>query len=230
MLQCSVKAREASQQLAKVWPSKPFQPRRPQERQWCRALPQQQAQPRGSKIGPVGVSAHSQPAFARSQRGGWHPRGGGRVNPRLQDRSAEGGTQEEVADRALVALARPLVSERSLSSPEKPRRLLTHPYTVPQLLFWQQCTNDIWVRKTIFTGKPGSVCALAEGILPQHSFSIQLHGALDPGQKGADLGVDHRVVLLGTAVPPGDQAMHLVIADQGAPRVTLRVRDTKKTY
>ncbi|MGH0157485.1 UNVERIFIED_CONTAM: hypothetical protein FKN15_033734 [Acipenser sinensis] len=33
MLQRSVKAREASQQLAKMWTSKPFQPRRPQEHQ-----------------------------------------------------------------------------------------------------------------------------------------------------------------------------------------------------
>ncbi|MGH0160069.1 UNVERIFIED_CONTAM: hypothetical protein FKN15_053968 [Acipenser sinensis] len=65
------------------------------------------------------------------------------ANPRLQDRSVEGGALEEVADRVLVALARPLVSERSLSSPEKPRQPLTHPYTVPQLLFWQQCTSDI---------------------------------------------------------------------------------------
>ncbi|MGH0118131.1 UNVERIFIED_CONTAM: hypothetical protein FKN15_044433 [Acipenser sinensis] len=48
MLQRSVKAREASQQLAKMWPSKPFQPRRPQERQWRRAPPQQQAQSRGT--------------------------------------------------------------------------------------------------------------------------------------------------------------------------------------
>ncbi|MGH0170524.1 UNVERIFIED_CONTAM: hypothetical protein FKN15_002728 [Acipenser sinensis] len=61
----------------------------------------------------------------------------------LGDRSAQGGALEEVADHALVALARPLVSERSLSSPEKPRQPLTHPYTVPQLLFWQQCTSDI---------------------------------------------------------------------------------------
>ena len=51
-----------------------------------------------------------------------------------------------------MALARPLVSERSLNGPEKPRQPLTHPYTVPQLLFWQQCTSDIWVRKTILTG------------------------------------------------------------------------------
>ncbi|MGH0131989.1 UNVERIFIED_CONTAM: hypothetical protein FKN15_078291 [Acipenser sinensis] len=82
MLQRSVKAREASQQLAKMWPSKPFQPRRPQERQWRRAPPQQQAQPRGSKTAPSGVSARGQPAFARPQRGGWRPRGGGRPRPR----------------------------------------------------------------------------------------------------------------------------------------------------
>ncbi|MGH0122222.1 UNVERIFIED_CONTAM: hypothetical protein FKN15_017546 [Acipenser sinensis] len=73
MLQRSVKACEASQQLAKMWPSKPFQPRRPQERQWRKAPPQQQAQPQGSKTAPSGVSARGQPAFARPQRGGWRP-------------------------------------------------------------------------------------------------------------------------------------------------------------
>ncbi|MGH0137256.1 UNVERIFIED_CONTAM: hypothetical protein FKN15_013257 [Acipenser sinensis] len=82
MLQRSVKAREASQQLAKMWPSKPFQPRRPQERQWRRAPPQQQAQSRGSKTAPSGVSARGQPAFVRPQRGGWRPRGGGKPRPR----------------------------------------------------------------------------------------------------------------------------------------------------
>ena len=51
-----------------------------------------------------------------------------------------------------MALARPLVSEYSQSSPEASRQLLAHPYTVPQLQSWQQCTNDIWVRKTILTG------------------------------------------------------------------------------
>lgn len=44
------------------------------------------------------------------------------------------------------------MSEHSQSSPEASRQLLAHPYTVPQLQFWQQCTNDIWVRKTISTG------------------------------------------------------------------------------
>ncbi|MGH0176357.1 UNVERIFIED_CONTAM: hypothetical protein FKN15_072844 [Acipenser sinensis] len=82
MLQRSVKAHEASQQLAKMWPSKRFQPRRPQERQWCRAPPQQQAQSRGSKTAPSGVSTCSQPAFARPQRGGWCPRGDGKPCPR----------------------------------------------------------------------------------------------------------------------------------------------------
>ncbi|MGH0155246.1 UNVERIFIED_CONTAM: hypothetical protein FKN15_063632 [Acipenser sinensis] len=82
MLQRSVKAREASQQLAKMWPSKPFQPRLPQERQWCRAPPQQQAQSRGSMTAPSGVSARGQPAFVRPQRGGWRPRGGGKPRPR----------------------------------------------------------------------------------------------------------------------------------------------------
>ncbi|MGH0174197.1 UNVERIFIED_CONTAM: hypothetical protein FKN15_070557 [Acipenser sinensis] len=75
-------AREASQQLAKMWPSKPFQPRRPQERQWRRAPPQQQAQSRGSMTAPSGVSARGQPAFARPKRGGRRPRGGGKPRPR----------------------------------------------------------------------------------------------------------------------------------------------------
>ncbi|MGH0118806.1 UNVERIFIED_CONTAM: hypothetical protein FKN15_056193 [Acipenser sinensis] len=82
MLQRCAKAREASQQLAKMWPSKPFQPRRPQERQWRRAPPQQQAQSRGSMTAPSGVSARGQPAFVRPQRGGWRPRGGGKPRPR----------------------------------------------------------------------------------------------------------------------------------------------------
>ncbi|MGH0150009.1 UNVERIFIED_CONTAM: hypothetical protein FKN15_026354 [Acipenser sinensis] len=81
MLQRSVKACEALQQLAKMWPNKPFQPRRPQERQWHRAPPQQQAQPRGNKTSPSGPSARGQPASVRPQRGGWHPRGGGRPRP-----------------------------------------------------------------------------------------------------------------------------------------------------
>ncbi|MGH0140453.1 UNVERIFIED_CONTAM: hypothetical protein FKN15_074333 [Acipenser sinensis] len=65
-----------------MWPSKPFQPRRPQERQWRRAPPQQQAQSRGSMTAPSGVSARGQPAFVRPQRGGWRPRGGGKPRPR----------------------------------------------------------------------------------------------------------------------------------------------------
>ncbi|MGH0173531.1 UNVERIFIED_CONTAM: hypothetical protein FKN15_065784 [Acipenser sinensis] len=47
MLQRSVKAREASQQMAKMWPHKPFQPRRHQEHQWHRAPPQRQTRPGG---------------------------------------------------------------------------------------------------------------------------------------------------------------------------------------
>ncbi|MGH0132894.1 UNVERIFIED_CONTAM: hypothetical protein FKN15_012475 [Acipenser sinensis] len=39
ILQRSVKTREASQQMAKMWPHKPFQPRRQQEHQWRRAPP-----------------------------------------------------------------------------------------------------------------------------------------------------------------------------------------------
>ncbi|XP_058859428.1 zona pellucida sperm-binding protein 3-like [Acipenser ruthenus] len=48
MLQRSVKAQEASQKMTKMWPNKPFQPKRSQEHQWRRTPPQQQAQPRGN--------------------------------------------------------------------------------------------------------------------------------------------------------------------------------------
>ncbi|MGH0136508.1 UNVERIFIED_CONTAM: hypothetical protein FKN15_017353 [Acipenser sinensis] len=44
MLQHSAKAREASQQMARMWPNKPFQPKRPQEHQWHRTPPQQQSE------------------------------------------------------------------------------------------------------------------------------------------------------------------------------------------
>ncbi|MGH0137128.1 UNVERIFIED_CONTAM: hypothetical protein FKN15_015824 [Acipenser sinensis] len=46
LLQRSVKAREASQQMARMWPNKPLQPKRPQDHQWPRTPPEQQAQPR----------------------------------------------------------------------------------------------------------------------------------------------------------------------------------------
>ncbi|MGH0165788.1 UNVERIFIED_CONTAM: hypothetical protein FKN15_055387 [Acipenser sinensis] len=82
MLQRSVKAREASQQMAKMWPHKPFQPRRHQEHQWHRAPPQRQTRPGGTKTSPSATAARSQPHFSRPQRGGWRPRGGGRPRPR----------------------------------------------------------------------------------------------------------------------------------------------------
>ncbi|MGH0150824.1 UNVERIFIED_CONTAM: hypothetical protein FKN15_018700 [Acipenser sinensis] len=108
MLQRSVKAREASQQLAKMWPSKPFQPRRPQERQWRRAPPQQQAQSRGSMTAPSGVSARGQPAFVRPQRGGWRPRGGGKPRPRGSGQAPlhRTGARSALAGEARIALAR----------------------------------------------------------------------------------------------------------------------------
>ncbi|MGH0137859.1 UNVERIFIED_CONTAM: hypothetical protein FKN15_067977 [Acipenser sinensis] len=81
MLQRSAKAREASQQMAKMWPHKPFQPKRQQEHQWCRTPPQHQPRPWGAKTSPSSTAARGQPPFARPQRGGWHPRGGGRPHP-----------------------------------------------------------------------------------------------------------------------------------------------------
>ncbi|MGH0122035.1 UNVERIFIED_CONTAM: hypothetical protein FKN15_007379 [Acipenser sinensis] len=82
MLQRSVKAWEASQQMAKMWPHKPFQSRRHQEHQWCRAPLLHQPRPGGTKTSPSSTAAHSQPPFSRPQRGGWRPRGGGRPRPR----------------------------------------------------------------------------------------------------------------------------------------------------
>ncbi|MGH0171686.1 UNVERIFIED_CONTAM: hypothetical protein FKN15_061824 [Acipenser sinensis] len=82
MLQCSAKAREASQQMARMWPNKTFQPKWPQEHQWRRTPPQQQVHPLGNKTSPSSAPARGQPAFVRPQRGGWRPRGGGRPCPR----------------------------------------------------------------------------------------------------------------------------------------------------
>ncbi|MGH0164413.1 UNVERIFIED_CONTAM: hypothetical protein FKN15_046843 [Acipenser sinensis] len=77
MLQRSAKAREASQQMAKMWPHKPFQPRRPQEHQWRRTPPQHQPRPGGTKTSPSSTAVRGQPPFVRP----WRPRGGGRPRP-----------------------------------------------------------------------------------------------------------------------------------------------------
>ncbi|MGH0166540.1 UNVERIFIED_CONTAM: hypothetical protein FKN15_051136 [Acipenser sinensis] len=113
MLQRSVKAREASQQLAKMWPSKPFQPRRPQERQWRRAPPQQQAQSRGSMTAPSGVSARGQPAFVRPQRGGWRPRGGGKPRPRGSGQAPLNGQPRPLESNQVKYLRRELIELRN---------------------------------------------------------------------------------------------------------------------
>ncbi|MGH0159971.1 UNVERIFIED_CONTAM: hypothetical protein FKN15_001141 [Acipenser sinensis] len=82
MLQRSAKAQEASQQMAKMWPHKPFQPKRPQEHQWRRTPPQHQPRAGGTKTSPSSTTARGQPPFVRPQRAGWRPRGGGRQRPR----------------------------------------------------------------------------------------------------------------------------------------------------
>ncbi|MGH0151682.1 UNVERIFIED_CONTAM: hypothetical protein FKN15_019753 [Acipenser sinensis] len=58
MLQRSVRAREASQQMAKMWPHKPFQPRHHQEHQWHRAPPQRQPRPGGTKTSPSATAMY----------------------------------------------------------------------------------------------------------------------------------------------------------------------------
>ncbi|MGH0128055.1 UNVERIFIED_CONTAM: hypothetical protein FKN15_036100 [Acipenser sinensis] len=82
MLQLSAKAKEASQQLATVWPCRPFQLKRPQEHQWRRTPPQHQPRPGGTKTFPASTAARGQIPFGRPQRTGWCPRGGGRPRPR----------------------------------------------------------------------------------------------------------------------------------------------------
>lgn len=47
------------------------------------------------------------------------------------------------------------------------------------------------------------------------------HGAADPGSVVADLGVDTRLVPLGTAVTPGHNTLQLTIAHHGATGVSL---------
>ncbi|MGH0137427.1 UNVERIFIED_CONTAM: hypothetical protein FKN15_009507 [Acipenser sinensis] len=82
MLQRSAKAKEASQQLATIWPRRPFQVKRPQEHQWRRTPPQHQPRPGGTKTFPASTAARGQIPFGRPQRTGWRPRGGGRPRPR----------------------------------------------------------------------------------------------------------------------------------------------------
>ncbi|MGH0124126.1 UNVERIFIED_CONTAM: hypothetical protein FKN15_016139 [Acipenser sinensis] len=142
MLQRSVKAREASQQLAKMWPSKPFQPRRPQERQWRRAPPQQQAQSRGSMTAPSGVSARGQPAFVRPQRGGWRPRGGGKPRPRGSGQAPqilcqrEAPAEEELSEGHIPEQFAGLLhgSSPACDSPENPYQLYSkvRKYSAPE--------------------------------------------------------------------------------------------------
>ncbi|MGH0168496.1 UNVERIFIED_CONTAM: hypothetical protein FKN15_054791 [Acipenser sinensis] len=82
MLQRSAKAKEASQQLATIWPRRPFQVKRPQEHQWRRTPPQHQPRPGGTKTFPASTAVRGQIPFGRPQRRGWRPRGGGRPSPR----------------------------------------------------------------------------------------------------------------------------------------------------
>ncbi|MGH0115289.1 UNVERIFIED_CONTAM: hypothetical protein FKN15_006717 [Acipenser sinensis] len=82
MLQRSAKAKEASQQLATIWPRRPFQVKRSQEHQWRRTPPQHQPHPGGTKTFPASTAARGQIPFGRPQRTGWRPRGDGRPRPR----------------------------------------------------------------------------------------------------------------------------------------------------
>ena len=54
------------------------------------------------------------------------------------------------------------------------------------------------------------------------------HGALDPGDVVADLGVDTGLVPLSTAVSPGHHTLQTTAAHHGATRVTLRDGERQK--
>lgn len=47
------------------------------------------------------------------------------------------------------------------------------------------------------------------------------HGTANPGVVVADLGIDSRLVPLGTAIAPGHHTLQLTVAHHGATRVTL---------
>ncbi|MGH0179105.1 UNVERIFIED_CONTAM: hypothetical protein FKN15_000656 [Acipenser sinensis] len=92
-LQRSAKAREALQQLVKMWPQRPFQPKRPQEHQWRRTPPQHQPRPGGTKTSLASMAARGQFPIGRSQRTGWRPRGGGRQHPHGSSQAPHGRAQ-----------------------------------------------------------------------------------------------------------------------------------------
>lgn len=58
---------------------------------------------------------------------------------------------------------------------------------------------------------------MAEG----RALAVSSNGLLNPVHVVADLGVDPRLALLGTAVAPGHNALELSIAGHRATRVTL---------
>ncbi|MGH0138229.1 UNVERIFIED_CONTAM: hypothetical protein FKN15_066057 [Acipenser sinensis] len=93
MLQHSAKAREASQQLATIWPRRPFQPKRPQEHQWRRTTQQHQLRPGGTKTSPVSTTARDQFSIGKTQRTGWRPRRGSRQHPRGSGQAPRGRAQ-----------------------------------------------------------------------------------------------------------------------------------------
>lgn len=51
------------------------------------------------------------------------------------------------------------------------------------------------------------------------------YGVLNPSHVVADLGVDTRFALHGTAIAPGDNTLELSIADHRATRVTLNKKE-----
>lgn len=56
------------------------------------------------------------------------------------------------------------------------------------------------------------------------SLVVGSHGLLNPVHEVADPGVDTRLVLLGTAIAPGDNSLKLSVANHRATRITLQRR------
>lgn len=57
---------------------------------------------------------------------------------------------------------------------------------------------------------------------------VGAHGASDPAGIVADLGIDTRIIPLGTAVTPGHDTLKLVVAHHGATGVTLQSRSVSE--
>lgn len=62
------------------------------------------------------------------------------------------------------------------------------------------------------------------------SLAISGENIVNPGQQGADFGVNARVVRQSAALAPGDDTVQLPVAHQRTARVTLRVVEKEGSF